>query len=149
MSKINDEVQLARKCERWPVELAEKLLATPLPWGPPAYAPGVGYTDDPNQPDQADDFIALAHRVDGAYTRHGDIGEAWDWANPIIKKVKEGGSCAEYTTQDLLDIVFLCARGERFSDGLIRAVESVLREMVREVVRRLHASPSPVFLRQE
>ena len=149
MSKTNDEVHLARKCERWPVELAEKLLASPLRWGPPAYALGVGYIDDPKQPDQADDFIALAHCVDGAYKRHGDIGEVWDWANPIIKRVKEGGSCADYATQDLLDIVFLCARGERFSDGLIRAVEQVLREMVREVVRRVHAFPSPVFLRQE
>lgn len=129
--------------------LAEKLLSSSLPWGPPAYALGIGYIDDPKQPDQADDFLKLAYCIDGAYERHsGGMGEAWDWANPIINRVKEGGSCAEFTTQDLLDIVFLHARGERFSDGLIRAAEPILREMVREVVNRVRSSTPPVFLAQ-
>ncbi|GAC1360338.1 MAG: hypothetical protein NVSMB38_44200 [Ktedonobacteraceae bacterium] len=149
MSKSNDEVQLARNCKQWPVDVAEKLLANPLPWGPPTYVLGK-YIDDPNQPHQSDDFLELAHCVDGAYNRHGgDMGTAWNWANPIINSVQEGGSCTEYMTQDLLDIVFLCSRGERFSDGLIRSMEPILREMMREVVRRVHSSPSPVFLTQK
>ncbi len=150
MSKINDEVCLAKKCEHWPLGLAEKLLANPLPWGPPEYALGIGYIDDPEQADQSSDFLELAQCVDGAYQRHaGDIGEAWKWANPIINSVKEGGSCAEYATQDLLDIVFLYSRGERFCDGLIRSAEPILREILREVTRRVHSSPSPVFLTQK
>lgn len=147
MSKENNEIRLSKKCERWPVELAEKLLTSSLPWGPPAYALGMGYIDDPKQPDQADDFLELAHCIDGAYERHGEGMEgAWDWANPIIHRVKESGSCAEFTTQDLLDIVFLHARGERFSDGLIRSAEPILREMVREVVCLARSSTPPVFL---
>ena len=149
MSKLNDEVHLAEKYEHWPVDLAEKLLASALPWGPPAYALGIGYIDDPKQSDQSSDFFALAMCVDGAYKRHGSMDESWNWANAIIDSVKEGGSWAEYTTQDLLDIVFLYARGERFSDGLIRSAESILREIMREVVRRVHSSPSPVFLTQK
>jgi len=148
LSKINDEVHLAKKCEYWPVDLAEKLLASALPWGPPAYALGIGYIDDPQQTDQSSDFFELAQCVDGAYVCHGgSMGEAWNWANPIINSMKEGGSCAEYTTQDLLDIVFLYSRGERFSDGLIRSAEPILREILREVVRRVHPSPSPMFLK--
>ena len=150
MNTKNDEVHLAKKCQHWPVDLAEKLLASPLPWGPPTYALGIGYIDNPEQPDQASDFFELARYVDGAYERHGEgIGEVWDWATPIIKNVKEGGSCEAYTTQDLLDIVFLHVRGERFSDGLIRSAEPMLREIVREVVRRVHSATPPVFLTQK
>jgi hypothetical protein len=110
---------------------------------------GVRYIEDPKQLDQSDDFFALSSCVDGAYERHrGDMGEAWNWAQPIIDHVKAGGSCAEYATEDLLDIVFLYCRGERFSDGLIRSAESILREMVREVVQRVHSSTPPVFLMQ-
>ena len=144
-----DEVHLAKQCARWPVELAEQLLASSLCWGPPAYALGLGYVDDPKQPDQSSDFFALAWCVDGAYERQGgDMGQAWDWARPIIDSVKAGGSCAEYATQDLLDLVFLHARGERFSDGLIRSAEPILREIVREVVKRVRSSTPPVFLVQ-
>jgi hypothetical protein len=107
---------------------------------------GVGYVDDAEEADQAGDFIALANCVDGAYERHGDIGDAWAWARPIMKHVEGGGSCTEYATQDLLDIVFLCCRGERFNDGLIRSAEAVLREMVGEVVRRVRSSTPPVFV---
>jgi hypothetical protein len=146
----NDDVHLTRKCEYWPVELAEKLLTSPLSWGPPAYALGIGYIGDPKQLDQSSDFFELARCVDGAYERHGgDMGEAWNWANSIIKNMKERGSSAQYTTQDLLDIVFLHSRGERFSDGLIRSAEPILRNIVQEVVRRVHSSSSPVFLVQK
>lgn len=150
MNKKNDEVHLARKCQHWPVHLAEKLLASLLPWGPPTYVLGIGYIDNPKQPDQASDFFELARYVDGAYERHGkDIGKAWNWATSIINNVEEGRSCEEYTTQDLLDIVFLHVRGERFSDGLIRSAEPMLREIVREVVGRVHSSTPPVFLTQK
>ena len=143
-----DEVHLATHCERWPVELAEQLLASALPWGPPAYGLGVGYPDDPHQPDQSHAFSTLAQCVDGAYERHGrSMREAWDWARPLIESLKASGSCAQYPTQDVLDLVFLHARGERFSDGLIRSAEALLRELVREVVQRVHSSTPPTFLR--
>jgi hypothetical protein len=147
LSTINDEVHLAKKCKHWPLDLAEKLLASPLPWGPPAYALGIGYIDDPKQPDQSSDFLELARCVDRAYERHGrNMGEAWHWASQIIHSMKEGSSCTEYTTKDLLDIIFLYHRGERFNDGLIRSEEPRLREIMQEVVRRIHSSTPPVFL---
>ncbi len=148
MKNHSDEVHLSKHCEHWPVELAEQLLASSFPWGPPAYTLGIGYTDDPQQPDQSNIFLMLAHCVDGAYERHGEsMGEAWDWAHPLIERMKASGSYTEYPAQDLLDLVFLHARGERFSDGLIRSAESILREMVREVVQRVHSSTPPTFLR--
>lgn len=147
MDQQIDEVYLAEKCGQWPVELAEKLLANPSSWGPPEYTLGIGYIDDPQQPDQSSNFIALAHCIDGAYKRHGgSMGEAWNRANLIMERIRAGSSCAEYSAQELLDIVFLCSRGERFSDGLIRSAEPVLREIVREVVRRVRSSNPPVFL---
>ncbi len=147
MARQIDEVHLTKGCDYWPVETAEKLLANPSPWGPPAYALGLGYIDDPHQPDQSSEFLTLAYCVNGAYERHGgDMGEAWKWANPLIERFKEGSSCTAYSTQDLLDLVFLYARGEHFSDGLIRSVEPILREMVQEVVRRVRSPQPPVFL---
>ncbi|GHO68378.1 hypothetical protein KSC_072700 [Ktedonobacter sp. SOSP1-52] len=151
MRKHPDEVYLSKrnKIEHWPVELAEKVLASPLPWGPPTYAFG-GYIDDPTQPDQSDDVHALAFCVDGAYEHHGgDIGEAWKWARPLLHHLKSGGSCEQYATQDLLDLVFLNVRLERFSDGHIRSEEALLRDIVREVVRRVQSSHPPVFLVQK
>lgn len=148
MSNTNNEVYLAKNRQSWAIHLAEKLLANSQPWGPPAYVLGT-YTDDPEQPDQSNEFLKLASFVDGAYERHGDIGDAWHWASPILAHIKEIGSCTEYTTQDLLDIVFLCARGERFRDGLIRSTEPTLRVMLQEVVRRVHSSSAPVFLAQK
>lgn len=37
MRKQPDEVFLAKGVLRWPVELAEEILAKPLSWGPPTY----------------------------------------------------------------------------------------------------------------
>jgi hypothetical protein len=147
MRKHPDEVYLSKrnKSEYWPVELAEKLLASQLPWGP-AYAFGKSI----NQPNQLDDVHILAFCVDGAYERHGgDINEAWKWAHPLLHHLKSGGSCEQYATQDLLDLVFLNVRLERFSDGHIRSEEALLRDIVREVVRRVQSSHPPVFLVQK
>ncbi|GHO72443.1 hypothetical protein KSD_02140 [Ktedonobacter sp. SOSP1-85] len=151
LRKHPDKVYLSKrqKIEHWPVELAEKLLASPLPWGPPTYAFG-RYIDDPTQPDQNDDVHALAFCVNDAYERHGgDISEAWKWANPLLQHLKAGGSCEQYATQDLLDLVFLNVRFERFSDGHIRSEEALLRDIVREVVQRVHSPYPPVFLVQK
>src|SRR5258708_26311866 len=140
-----DEVLLAQGRLRWPVELAETLLSNPLPWGPPVYALG-RYLDDPTQPDQSEMFMTLASSVDGAYHRHGGAGDPWNWASTIMAKVKAEVSFTEYSTQDLLDIVFLHYRGERFNDGLIPAEEPLLRSMVQEVVKRVHSKTPPTFI---
>ena len=148
MKEQADEVYLStrRQVERWPIELAEKLIANPLPWGPPAYAFGK-YADDPALPDQHHDFSALVSCVDDAYDRHGhDISKAWEWANPICRDLETNGTFAQYTTQDLLDILFLNARYERFCDGHIRSVETLLRNIVRAVVQRVRSPHPPVFL---
>jgi len=147
MGAFADEVYLAAGVKRWPLEIAERLLASPLPWGPPAYALGVGYIDDPKQPDQASDFIELAHLVDGAYERHGSaMGVAIQWAMATCEASRAAGSWRSVSTQDLLDMLFLIARGERFTDGLIRSQEAMLREVMQEVVRRVHSDDPPVFL---
>ncbi|GHO89154.1 hypothetical protein [Dictyobacter formicarum] len=149
MGERQDEVLLGKGVKRWPVERAEALLASPLPWGPPTYALGIGYVDDPKLGDQAQDFMGLAMCVDGAYNRHGNMGQAWKWANPILRQVETRTSYEGLSTQDLLDVVFLSCRGERFSDGLIRQRESLLRAIIQEVVRRICSDAPPVFIVQK
>jgi hypothetical protein len=148
MHKERDKVLLSKEVQRWPIELAEALLANPLPWGPPTYALGVGYVDDHELLDQSDAFFELANCVNGAYERHGDIGEAWKWAKSILPPEKAGKSSTACSTQDLLDIVFLYCRGERFSDGLIRENEPLLRSIVQEVVQRINSDTPPEFIIQ-
>jgi hypothetical protein len=144
MKKQSEEVFLAKGVIGWPVELAEEILAKPLPWGPPTYGLGI-YIDDPRLPDQSDRFCELAMSVNG-YDRHCDGGVAW--ASPIEENIKAGGSCAEISTQDLLDIVFFYCRGERFCDGLIRSVEPLLRTIIQTVVQRVHSETPPTFIPQ-
>lgn len=149
MDKRSDEVLLAKGMKHWPVELAESLLANPLPWGPPTYALGIGYTDDPTLEDQSHDFMALAMCVDGAYTRHHDMGKAETWATTLLRHREVNDPPEQPSTQDLLDVVFLSCRGERFCDGLIRQREALLRTYIQEVVRRIHSDTPPVFIVQE
>ncbi|GER89035.1 hypothetical protein KDW_31970 [Dictyobacter vulcani] len=146
MEERQDDVLLGKRAKCWPVELAEALLASPLSWGPPTYALGIGYVDDPQREDQSDGFIQLAMCVDGAYNRHSEAGQ---WANPILRQVEVEASYEELSTQDLLDVVFLVCRGERFCDGLIRQHEPQLRAILQEVVRRIHADAPPVFIVQK
>ncbi|GER86268.1 hypothetical protein KDW_04300 [Dictyobacter vulcani] len=146
MEERQDEVLLGKEVKRWPVELAEALLASPLSWGPPTYALGIGYVDDPQLEDQSDGFIQLAMCVDSAYDRHGEAGQ---WANPILRQVKAEAPYEELSTQDLLDVVFLSWRGERFCDGLIRQREPLLRAILQEVVRRIRSDAPPVFIVQK
>ena len=145
MRKQPDEVFLAKGVRRWPVELAEEILAKSHPWGPPTYGLGIGYVDDPTLPDQSDRFYELAMSVNG-YDRHRDGGVAW--ASPIKENIKAGGFCIENSTQDLLDLVFFYWRGERFCDGLIRSVEPLLRAIIQEVVQRVHSDTPPLFIPQ-
>jgi hypothetical protein len=147
MHKERDKVLLSKEAQRWPIELAEALLTNPLQWGPPTYGQG-GYVDDPKLPDQSDAFFELAYCVNGAYERHGDIDEAWKWANSILPPEKAGISSIACSTQDLLDIVFLYCRGERFCDGLIRENEPLLRSIVQEVVQRMNSDTPPEFIMQ-
>jgi hypothetical protein len=142
-------VLLGKRVKRWPVERAEALLANPLPWGPPTYASGNRLFDDPKLEDQSDGFIQLAMCVDGGYNRHGDIGKAGKWVNPILRQVKVENSYEGLSTQDLLDVIFLSCRGERFCDGLIRQRELLLRAIIQEVVRRIYTDTPPVFIVQK
>jgi len=91
-------------------------------------------------------FMALASSVDGAYNRHSGKDDPWSWASTSMAKVKAGVSFTEYSTQDLLDIVFLLYRGERFNDGLIREEDPLLRTIVQEVVKRVHSKTPPTFI---
>jgi hypothetical protein len=143
MAAPSDTIQLSAGVQAWPIEIAEQLLASPLPWGPPNYALGVGYIDDPRLPDHASEFIKLAHCVDGAYQRHE---KAQEWARATSQKHQATGTWQTVSTQDLLDILFLYARGERFTDGLIRSVEPALRAILQEVVKRVHTNNPPTFL---
>jgi len=125
MKNLTDEVFLTKGVLRWPIELAEEILAKLLTY---------------------EVIYELAMSVNG-YDRHHNDGAAW--ASPIVENIGMGGSCEKISTQDLLDIVFLYCRGERFCDGLIRSVEPQLRTMIEEVVQRVHSTTPPIFIPQE
>ncbi|HZS79607.1 MAG TPA: hypothetical protein VFA41_23545 [Ktedonobacteraceae bacterium] len=140
----NDVVYLREGIYEWPLQLAESLLANPVSWGPPTYVLGFGYIEEEkNAPDQFDNFYQLATCVNG-YERHPDNYSKF--VDSISDEVKAGHSLEKFSTQDLLDAVFIVCRQERFCDGLIRSYEPALRAMVQEVVRRVHSDTPPIFL---
>lgn len=121
--------------DSWPLELARSLLRDPLPWG--TWWPG---HPEEHRPNRHADFNKLALQVT-AYTRHPP-GVAWH--NPIRDESSDQ-TYASYSTQDLLDALFLAARGDRFNYGLICRLEPRLRLMLQEVVRRVQSEEPPQF----
>lgn len=95
----------------WPLELAESLLADASAWGPAVAASG---PDDSRYAD----VWRLAACVN-AYHRHPS-GSAWD--HPLRDDALVA-HLHRYTTQQLLDALFLGVRGKHFSYGLIRRRE--------------------------
>ncbi len=152
MNNIQDTVILDsfERIQEWPVALAESLLRDNATWGT--------YTRDsfaasflPNAERQAlpeherfEDFYKLAVSVNG-YNRH-DV----EWASTQLDAINKAQKAVNsYTTQELLDLVFIVCRQERFSDGLISRSELQLRAMIQEVVRRVRSDAPPTFIVSE
>ncbi len=89
------------------------------------------------------DFYKLATSVNG-YNRQDA-----EWTSTQLDAIKAQKSVNSYTTQELLDIVFIVCRGDRFSDGLIGNSEPQLRAMIQEVVNRVHSDVPPTFIVSE
>jgi hypothetical protein len=119
----------------WPVDVAVSLLHDPAAWG--YWWPG---HPDNQRPNRHADFNQLALQVT-AYHRHLP-GSAW--SNPLRDEDLRQ-TFASYSTQDLLDAVFLAARGDRFNYGLICRLEPQLRLILQEVVRRVQSEDPPHF----
>ncbi len=148
MNNLQDTVILdgLKRAEEWPVTLAESLLSDSSSWGPDIrHSFGASLLPDevlatPPEPERYHDFFTLAYPVNG-YNRH-DV----EWASTQLDAIKEQKAIHDYTTQELLDLVFIVCRGERFSDGLIRSNEQQLRAMIQEVVRRVRSDTPPTFI---
>lgn len=133
---------------RWPLELAEDLLADPATWGTDirGYFGSSLLTQEERekaaqQRYRYNDAYRLAAVVN-AYNRH-----PVDWGGTFFNGLKaEGSSLAHYSTQELLDAFFMVVRQERFNDGLVASLEPHLRQIVTEVVRRIHSTTPPVFI---
>lgn len=86
---------------------------------------------------------ALAHTVNG-YLRAGEAGLASNrWVEERLPRLKSKESVAEFKTQELLDLLFLFCRKERFCDGTLDVfaseiddIRQVIRERVAETVSR-------------
>ena len=122
----------------WPVELACSLLSDPSPWGEKAWWPGLPRDD---QPTRYDDFNRLALQVN-AYARHP---ARTAWHHPLQDKNFEQ-IYTSYSTQDLLDTLFLATRRNRYVDGLIHVNEPQLRLILQEIVRRVQSADPPQFV---
>ncbi len=117
----------------WPVEEAETLLADTTPWG---------LGEDERGPNQTGRFCHLAQYVNGYLRGHDSLF----WVLPILDEVDAVGSYAKYSTQDLLDILFVMCRAERFTYGVIKRDEPRLRRLLQEVVRRVRSDHPPTFV---
>lgn len=80
------------------------------------------------QIDETPSTEELAYTVD-AYIRRGHTGTASVW---LLEKLAHYSreTKDEYSIQDLLDILFLLHRGDRFSPGLLDNNESIINEIV-------------------
>jgi hypothetical protein len=124
-----DEVLLDghNEIQQWPVALAKSLLDDTTSWAQ----------------DRFRDFYYLATCVNG-YNRH-PFGD--EWGPHLLREIESGGPLQKYATQELLDLVFIICRADRFSDGLIKNTEAQLRKIVQEVTRRVESDSPPTFSR--
>jgi hypothetical protein len=111
----------------WPVALAESLLADSTPWW------GSWPGDPTDQPNQGSDYAQLANCV-YAYCRY-----------PKRVHLLRDPDVSIYSTQQLLDALYLELRFEHFGYGQIRRYEPRLRQAVQEVVQRVHSAHPPHF----
>ena len=148
MNTIQDTVILdgLERTEEWPVALAESLLRDNATWGTytrdsyaASFLPNVEREVLPEHK-RFEDFYKLATSTNG-YNRH-DV----EWASTQLDAIKAQKAVEGYTTQELLDLVFIICRQDRFSDGLISRSELQLRAMIQEVVSRVHSDTPPTFI---
>lgn len=132
--------------QEWPITLAESLLSDDATWGTntrdsyaASFLPNTERQALPER-ERFEDFYKLATSVNG-YNRH-DV----EWASTQLDAIKAQKAVNGYTTQELLDIVFIVCRGDRFSEGLISRSELQLRAMIQDVVRRVRSDTPPTFI---
>lgn len=117
----------------WPLELAESLLAEslladPTPWGGPWWG------DPKKRPHRGTEFARLVNCVYG-YCRY---------QKPVrLLKDPPFSTC---TTQKILDGIYFIFRFERFAENISGENETLKRQALQEVVRRVHSEHPPRFL---
>jgi hypothetical protein len=129
LEQAKDIVQLdgpERRTNYWPLSLALWLLDTPEPW-----------LNEKNETEKthAMEFRLLATYVNG-YARY----EPGQLTRPLEDAEFEQ-HCSRYTTQELLDSLFIALHTEYSS-------ETRLREILQEVVRRYRSETPPTFIAQ-
>jgi len=84
--------------------------------------------------DEEPELWALAHTVNG-YRRAGDAGEASNkWVEARLPKLQRKETAAQFPTQELLDLLFLFCRKERFCEGTLESLNAEI-DTIRSVLR--------------
>lgn len=84
------------------------------------------------------DLWELAHTVNG-YLRAGSPGEgAQEWLSERLHRLTSAETAASLTTQELLDMLFLICRWERFIDGVIKEHEHQINCILEELRLRVN-----------
>lgn len=95
------------------------------------------------------DLWALAQTVNG-YERSGPPGEgAQGFMQNFLARLRAGDQPALFTTQELLDLLFLFCRGERFSEGTIEGHAEESKVILDEVRRRVEKTKATDLPQEE
>ncbi len=82
------------------------------------------------QADAEPDIQALAHTVNG-YRRAGEAGEQCNaWVEQRLTKLESKESTAKLKTQELLDLLFLFCRKERFCEGTLESLQAQIDQIM-------------------
>lgn len=91
---------------------------------------------------QEPDLWALAHTVNG-YVRAGEPwAESNKWAGERLPMLKSKDGAAEFNTQELLDLLFLFCRAERFCEGTLDALTSEIENIMAVIRERVAGTES-------
>ena len=95
------------------------------------------------------DLWELAHTVNG-YLHAGSPGEgAREWLSERLHRLTSAETAASLTTQELLDMLFLICRWERFSDGFIKEQEHQINCILEELRLRVNKAKAEDLSQEE
>lgn len=95
------------------------------------------------------DMCSLAHTVNG-YMRAGAAGEESNkWVEDRLPRLDSQEAASQLNTQDLLDLLFLFCRKERFCEGTLDALAPQINNILNVIRERVEATRKPDRTQEE